>query len=516
MKRILPSLLFAALAALALPARALPGPSGATFNWGAQLTVAGYDSQKAALADFPVLVRVSPSAVSGFQYSQMVDAEAGSDLCFVGMDGAGLPFEIDTWNTNGESLVWVKLPSMEQGASFVMCWGSASSGKAVCADNPFAGYKGVWHMNETNAVDASGSGNGGTAAGAVALAAGAVGSGLSYPDKNSFVSCGTNQPNSELASGFTIEGWANQANYSGNQALFGKNLFMSVRTEGATTLRITTPGIKDHDTFNPGLPAAGTWYHWAMSFVPGTGGLQFYVNGANVRSAWASSLGNQDKSGEMWIARNQWGSGQGFQGLVDEYRLSASIRSADWIAATYASQADPTFLTAGPATPYEATPEPQIGLSAPQAAVLYTNATLSANVGSLGMDAAMANDATWVDPLLVVSANADFSDPLFVLPLSRIESAPASVAVPLVPLATNTTYYARLSATNSFGIAGAPAEIAFTTRAPGAPSKKKGGQKSYCSMYFMYLTTMSAILNVMASSKTRRSRPVLFWSLSSL
>ena len=331
MKRILPSLLIAALFAFAPSARALPGPADASFNWGAQLTVAGYDSEKAALADFPVLVRVSPSAVSGFQYSQMVDSEAGSDLCFVGMDGAGLPFEIDTWNTNGESLVWVKLPSMEQGASFVMCWGSASSGKAVCADNPFAGYKGVWHMNETNAVDASGSGNGGTAAGAVALAAGAVGSGLSYPDKNSFVSCGANQPNSELASGFTIEGWANQANYSSGN--------------------------------HPGLPAAGTWYHWAMSFVPGTGGLQFYVNGANVRSAWASSLGNQDKSGEMWIARNQWGSGQGFQGLVDEYRLSASVRSADWIAATYASQADPTFLTAGPATPYEATPEPQrIGL----------------------------------------------------------------------------------------------------------------------------------------------------------
>ena len=457
------------LLALALPAFALPGPAGASYDWGAQLTVAGYDADKASLADFPVLVRISEGAPSGFLYSQM-RLQDGADLCFVDMDGNGLPFEIDTWNTNGESLVWVKLPSMEQGASFVMCWGSASSGKAVCADNPFAGYKGVWHMNETNAVDASGSGNDGTAAGSVTLAVGAVGSGLSYPDKNSFVSCGTNQPNSELASGFTIEGWANQANYSGNQALFGKNLFMSVRIEGATTLRITTPGIKDHDTFNPGLPAAGTWYHWAMSFVPGTGGFQFYVNGANVRSAWASSLGNQDKSGEMWIARNQWGSGQGFQGLVDEYRLSASIRSADWIAATYASQDDPTFLTAGPATPYEATPEPQIGLAAPLSAVLYTNATLTANVGSLGMDAAMADDASWVDPFLVVSANADFSDPIFALPLARVSSAPASVAVPLVPLATNATYYARLSATNSFGVAGEPAGIAFTTRAPGAPS----------------------------------------------
>ena len=33
-------------------------------------------------------------------------------------------------------------------------------------------------------------------------------------------------------------------------------------------------------------------------------------------------------------------------------------------------------------------------------------------------------------------------------------------------------------------------------------------------MYFIYFTTISAILKVMASSKTRRSSPVLFCSLS--
>ena len=41
-------------------------------------------------------------------------------------------------------------------------------------------------------------------------------------------------------------------------------------------------------------------------------------------------------------------------------------------------------------------------------------------------------------------------------------------------------------------------------------------QYSKDSMYFMYFTTIRAILNVIASSNTRRSRPVLFWSLSSL
>ena len=45
---------------------------------------------------------------------------------------------------------------MGQGTQFVMCWGSASSGKTVCADSPFADYVGVWHMSEAS-VNASSS-----------------------------------------------------------------------------------------------------------------------------------------------------------------------------------------------------------------------------------------------------------------------------------------------------------------------------------------------------------------------
>ena len=63
MKR-LPLVTLLALCALAPAARALPGPSGASYDWGAQLTVAGYDADKASLADFPVLVRISPETVT--------------------------------------------------------------------------------------------------------------------------------------------------------------------------------------------------------------------------------------------------------------------------------------------------------------------------------------------------------------------------------------------------------------------------------------------------------------------
>ena len=82
----------------------------------------------------------------------------------------------------------------------------------------------------------------------------------------------------------------------------------------------------------------------------------------------------------------------------------------------------------------------------------------------------MTADASWVDSLLVVSRNADLSDPIFSLPLSRVSSAPVSVPVAILPLVTNTTYYAQLRATNSFDVAGESGIATFTTQAPGAPA----------------------------------------------
>ena len=129
-------------------AQALPGPTGVSFDKGALFTVAGYTGAS-TLSGFPVLVRIAENSPSGFSYDDLQSKSTGADIAFVGMDGGGLPFEIDTWDPTGTSLIWVRLPSMRNGTQFVMCWGSETSGKTVCPDNPWVGYTGVWHMGET-------------------------------------------------------------------------------------------------------------------------------------------------------------------------------------------------------------------------------------------------------------------------------------------------------------------------------------------------------------------------------
>ncbi len=110
------SLLIAA-ALVAASAFALPRKA-------AEITVSGYTG-KSALANFPVLVRISPERISGFSYADC--AADGADVAFRDAQGNLLDREIDTWDPNGESLVWVCVPSLSGTAtSFTFRWADAN------------------------------------------------------------------------------------------------------------------------------------------------------------------------------------------------------------------------------------------------------------------------------------------------------------------------------------------------------------------------------------------------------
>ena len=462
---------FAALAAFAfmfaLPAWALPRPTSATFAKGAKFTVEGYAADKPALTGFPVLVRIAKNSPLGFSYNDLMSKTTGADIAFVDMNGNGLPFEIDTWNTNGTSLVWVSLPTMTNGTQFVMCWGSATSGKTVCGDNPFAGYYGVWHMNEANAKDSSANHLDGMADASVTIVDAKLGTGANFPSGASS-STGmirtTNTLNSAFSSAISFETWARPSEVTGEFALFGKEALATFKIKDSTTW-FTTPGKKDFDKVNYSV-SVDTWYHIVLTFIPNKT-AKVYVNGILVKEQ------NDDKGGfnklnesyPVVFGSNQWN--QYYNGILDECRLLTTELSADWIAASYATQNDAEFLTAGMAMPYDASAEPVVSISAPSSGLGYTNATLTVSVGSLGMDAGKTTDADWVDLLVVVSPNPDLSSPIHSVSLSRVTSAPVSPSAEIVPLALTTTYYAQVFATNSFGVAGESSVVSFTTPVPG-------------------------------------------------
>ena len=101
------------------------------------------------LENFPVLVRISSASPEGFSYANCPTADT---LWFLDDTGAVLPFEVDTWNPQGESLVWVSVPNFSASTTLTMQWAvDAHSRPVVPAATEVwsrAGYAAVWHMNE--------------------------------------------------------------------------------------------------------------------------------------------------------------------------------------------------------------------------------------------------------------------------------------------------------------------------------------------------------------------------------
>ena len=314
----------------------------------ADITVSGY-AGASPLANFPVLVRISPERISGFSYADC--AAGGADIAFEDAQGNALDREIDTWNTSGESLVWVRVPSLANNMVITMTYKDplVTAQPACQTDGSvwnFAGYKGVWHMNEVNAVDSSASGYNGTASSAsITVTDGKLGSGVDFPAAETSDKIATaSTSSSPFASGITFETWTYLNSVSGTRAFFGKEALITLKMNNSSII-LTTPGKHDFTTF--ATLSAGTWYHVVLTFVPKQA-AKVYVNGVlkgTQTDSW--SYNNTAASNPIMLGNNQWN--QNFKGILDECRLMNSAATADWIAASYATQANASFLTYGSA-----------------------------------------------------------------------------------------------------------------------------------------------------------------------
>lgn len=97
----------------------------------------------APLADFPLLVRLG-SGIQGFDYADF--RQNGADLLVTDTEDHPLPIELENWNTNGVSRLWVQVPSVAEGTTIRVYYGTTATVDEV--DGMWSGYAGVWHLNE--------------------------------------------------------------------------------------------------------------------------------------------------------------------------------------------------------------------------------------------------------------------------------------------------------------------------------------------------------------------------------
>jgi hypothetical protein len=300
--------------------------------------------------NFAVLVSGTYPALANIANGGQVTNANGYDILFTS-DAAGmqpLPFERAIYSpTTGQVVFWVQLPTLSSTANtvFYVFYGNASvttdpSNKTGWDSN----YAGVWHLDNnaanTTVSDSSSQGNNGTAAANTntKTAAGVVGSALSFNGS-------TDQVTTGVVSGktFTWEAWVNSsvmtsAKYQSILTLAGSSYMLMDAYVAADSLW-STDGLGGATLGGTGL-ANNTWYHvvFVRSGDSSASGYTMYVNGVQKGQA---STGVWSSAADLTMGA-RLGISQNLAGMLDEVRVSNTVRSASWIATEYNNQSSPS------------------------------------------------------------------------------------------------------------------------------------------------------------------------------
>lgn len=330
------------------------------FRQGTVLTVEGYDANRVPLTNFPMLVRISEDRIANFRYSYV--SQNGYGLRFTDDLGRVLPFEVDTWNPEGESLVWVKVPYFTQGAKINMLWDQSANSAAPGnnASDVWEDYVAVWHFGQENFARDS-SPNHFTAtllqtgAGVAKLEVGTAAPGDTVQLagfgllRNGNLICDDYDSKLILGGNFTFTGWYSfwDSSFAKSRLVAGKktgtgqisasnsigwslsdNSYTEMRFFGNGSTGYSAPAVEDMRSH---------WAHIGMVYS-GNNRMDTYANGV-----LGTGAGN---GGPAVISPTTTNFTLGVAGvMMDEIRISKIARSEDWLYAEYIQEINRDFVS---------------------------------------------------------------------------------------------------------------------------------------------------------------------------
>ena len=312
------------------------------------VTVQGMNSGE-TLLNFPALIRLH-EGLNGFGYNQFASAN-GNDLRF--SNGGTEPFshEIEQWNTNGVSFVWVRVPMLTNGMAITAFWGhepAAHTPPPFATDGSVwsAEYKAVWHCHE-GGEDATGQGNSATNRGASSVE-GLVGGAFGFDGTGTYVATGV-EPSwyGQTQSVRTLSFWARPVGDPEMDATaFGAEgsgglLYVMMHTSLRVMKWVFGVGAAEL----PGmLYNAADWQMVTLILSNGVAHASLNDEVPVVLGGYAPfSLSTPPFVG------GRAGGSHPFAGEIDEVRLSSVSRSPAWIRSAYRTVAAPdAFFDYGP------------------------------------------------------------------------------------------------------------------------------------------------------------------------
>jgi cysteine-rich repeat protein len=351
------------------------------------------------LTNYPLLINMTDTVlINDGMAGHHVTSANGYDIAFTGADSVtcGGPttctfnYEIESYNgATGQVIAWVQIPGLNTVANttntvIYIKYGDATITSPTQNVNGTwdTNFKGVWHLSQNpggtapQETDSTSTGANATSNGSPAAtsAVGLISSGvnMSSTTGTAYFDYRSTTFNWLSTDSFTYSGWFNtsdgggpllsQRDVSGRPVIdvmigydgvtrSANNLLTLVRDDTGGTYAEVVGGTSVNDN---------AWHLFTLTRTSGT--IQLYLDGISVgtsTNAGASStittgaLGNFQNIGREgnWVSANYGNASADdryLAGTFDEYRISKSIRSSDWITTDYNTQFAPTStFTAG-------------------------------------------------------------------------------------------------------------------------------------------------------------------------
>jgi hypothetical protein len=314
--------------------------------------------------NFPVLFTGIYPQLAWTAFGGAVTSSSGFDIIFAS-DSAGaspLSFERVQWiRQTGACEFCIKIPSLSSSTdtTFYILFGNAAvtTEQATPAAVWDSNFKGVWHVAATygmSVTDSTANANSGIAGNnGVSLPSIALGK---FGRAGSFnTSQAIYLPPMGLSTNFTISAWINPVVSGSSMSIFAgaSNQTVQFRWNGALLqLQLIKQQIANIAT-STGTWSANTWMLAVLTY-DSSGVAAFYINGA--AAGGATSL-QTFTAPNMYIGYSS-NSGENFNGVVDEVRVSTSLRSASWITTEYNNGNSPStfystsLTTSSPSNPW--------------------------------------------------------------------------------------------------------------------------------------------------------------------
>ena len=308
------------------------------------------------LVNFPILVSITDSNLS-------TDAQSnGHDILFTDDARTKLNHEIELYNhSNGQLIAWVNVPHLSgtKDTRLYIYYGNPDCDNQENVSGTWdSHYLAVHHFSETTGqhIDSTAYGND-TVMVNVTLqgsATGVVGGANYFDGTADFIQL----PAQASAAGkteVTIEMWIKPDTWTLTNTMYDEwnasNYWQFTITQNKFYTRDTstgTTGTRNNDLAWTTTPATGSWHHIAFWYSVSNNAKKLFLNGAQDASTSVSidqltSVRNTS-SPRIGYASD----GTNYSGYLDEFRISNTARSADWILTTYATISNTTtFISIG-------------------------------------------------------------------------------------------------------------------------------------------------------------------------